>query len=1128
MNWDSLGLKSKAGRYRFGAGLLLVLLVCAVLGAGLHARRAAAFKSHHTTAKSTVPAKLNAQSILSSLPIVFEPNLGQAAPPAKFVAHGAGYGLAFDNSGATLALQSSPTAPADVVSMTLAGANVQSTPSAVGPQPGHSNYFIGNDPAQWHTKVPQYARLRYQNVYPGIHLVFYGTQGHLEYDFQVEPGADPSTAQLEFSGARHLSLDKQTGDLIIETAAHALRFNAPHVYQRGGAHTQDIAGRFILHADHRVGFAVGPYDRSRELVIDPVLSYSTYFGGTGMETSPSVASDGVFIYLAGATTSNNLPVASGSTNPPYQPTLKGAQNIFILKLNPQAANGPGAIQYLTYIGGSGMDSTVGIGQNSGVVFVAGNTSSPNFPTTTTAYQTLPWTGSPGPHAFATVVDAFGDALNYSSYLSGNKTDTATGMTIDSGGNLYLTGHTTSTNLAGDSTGGIAAAEFPASTLPEGQAFQAESRAQTQFFVTKVNTTAAGNGSIAYSTYFGGGTPSTGIAVGGGVAVDNNNNLYFTGTTNFINTGSSPLTDFPILNAYQPCLDQPPPNIVVNPPTCTNTSVTNTDAFLAKLYLNPNGNSQLIFSTYFGGSSNDSSTAVTIDSGAANIYMTGQTTSSDITIPTGIAPFQPCPNNPAGTIPCPTSTSTGTDAYVARFNNLANTTTTSVVQNTYFTYFGGSLNESGLAITVDTTNDAYITGPTTSTNLFPDLLTVQNPNFTPIQSTLGAGAVSNAFIARIDTTTVTSSTNPGNSYVTYFGGGGMDRGTSVALDPSLSSYFAGDTTSSNFPVLKAYQPQLKGIRNAWVAKLGTAPNLTITGVPTYGTGLQSFTAGNPATFTYTIANDGDPATNITVTDDFSSAGIPLTFMTASITGGSCSNPTSTAPLVCSLAVLNTGNTATMTVTVVPAVASTYVGGIIDFNGGLATVTFDANPNGNQFIVPAQATTFSMSVSPTAQTVIAGNSPPVPFVALISPDPTFGSSISLACTVPPAATGATCAASTLSVTPGSSPTSVKINVGTQARPIPITSNRRSGPIYAFWLGLPGVAFLGIGMGGSKRRRRICSFLALVAIAVTFALEPGCSSGTTTTPPQGTPPGTYTFTVTGTSGTFSRSSTFTLQVN
>ena len=222
----------------------------------------------------------------------------------------------------------------------------------------------------------------------------------------------------------------------------------------------------------------------------------------------------------------------------------------------------------------------------------------------------------------------GTALVYSSYLSGNGTDVASGMTIDAADFIYVTGTTTSSNTASTDV------QFPASTLPNALPYQITPRAPIQFFVTKVNTGSLGTGSIAYSTYFGGAnfaTP-TPIAVGGRIAVDPNANVYFTGTTNFTFSGCSGCsnTDFPILNPYQPCLDQPPPTTIVNPPSCTGiTNTTASDAFVAKLNPNANQGSQLIWSTYLGGTGTDSGLGIALDPGAANVYVTGTTNSPDI-------------------------------------------------------------------------------------------------------------------------------------------------------------------------------------------------------------------------------------------------------------------------------------------------------------------------------------------------------------------------------------------------------------------------------------------------------------------------------------------------------------------
>ena len=154
--------------------------------------------------------------------------------------------------------------------------------------------------------VPQFARVRYENIYPGINLVFYGNQGRLEYDFQVAPGSDPAQAELEFKGAKGLEL--KDGALVIKGEGGSVQLEAPRVYQEIAGRQQAVEGSFVLRGANRAGFAIGSYDHSRELVIDPILSFSTYFGGSGDEHATSVAVDGGFnVYLAGSTTSPNLP-----------------------------------------------------------------------------------------------------------------------------------------------------------------------------------------------------------------------------------------------------------------------------------------------------------------------------------------------------------------------------------------------------------------------------------------------------------------------------------------------------------------------------------------------------------------------------------------------------------------------------------------------------------------------------------------------------------------------------------------------------------------------------------------------------------------------------------------------------
>src|SRR5260370_27962884 len=321
-------------------------------------------------------------------------------------ARGAGYSLFLTSEGAVLALQHGQDAAhagrnVESVAMKLVGADFGASVRGTETLPGRSNYFLGNDPTKWLHNVSQFARVQYDNVYPGISLVFYGNQGRLEYDFQVAPGADPGQAELEFDGSSGLEL--RDGNLILHAQGGSVRLNAPRVYQRIGDREQAVAAHFELRAANRVGFGIGAYDRSREVIIDPVLDYSTYFGGTGDEHATSIAVDnGGNVYLTGSTTSANLPVTAGV----FQATLTGNPNVYVLKVNPQG--GINGIEYLTYLGGTGSDTPVGIAVDGNAnAYIAGTTTSTKFPTTATnAYHAVPKAASTGrAHGFVTALSS---------------------------------------------------------------------------------------------------------------------------------------------------------------------------------------------------------------------------------------------------------------------------------------------------------------------------------------------------------------------------------------------------------------------------------------------------------------------------------------------------------------------------------------------------------------------------------------------------------------------------------------------------------------------------------------------------------------------------------------------------
>jgi len=1126
------------------AGLLLLVAGCVVLGLGsrLHrvegttaslgrngefGRVSTPFSVTGVASETSQGVGEEARSIFAGLPLIFEPNQGQGGldpsdARARFISRGSGYSLFLGSDGAILRLVSGSHSkrgadPIRVHSllMKLAGANPDATVGGTEVLPGKSNYFIGSDPSKWRRGIPQFARVRYGNVYPGVDLVFYGNQGRLEYDFQVAPGADPAQAELQFDGVDRVQV--VDGALILRSGDDSIRLDAPSIYQEVGGQRQPVQGAFVLRGPNRAGFTVGSYDRSRELIIDPILDFSTYFGGSGDEHSTSVAVDGSFnIYLAGSTTSADLPAAVGS----FQGTLNGAQNVYIAKIQPPLGSLVAVLEDLTYLGGGGTDTPVGIKvDGEGNPFVAGTTTSGDFPTTpTNAYQTTP--KSAGTHVFVTKLKFDFSQLVYSSYLSGNGTDIASGMTIDAAGDLYVTGTTTSVEASTTD-------QFPATNLPQALPFQVLSRAPglAQFFVTKVNTTAPKNASIAYSTYFGGGTFDTAepIAVGGGIAVDTNLNIYFTGTTNFIYSGCTgcSATDFPILNAYQPCLDTAPPATIVNPASCSNTTdVTASDAFVAKLNPSAAQGQQLLWSTYVGGTGTDSSAGVALDSGATNVYMIGTTDSSDIatsvnTLNTSAA-YQRCldtPVNPPSGTECTAPASPApTDAFVAR---LTNPTSTTITLN-YFSYLGGTLDDAGLAITVDSNSGAMMTGWTQSAD-FPVF-----PTSNPIQSTLNG--TQDAFLARLNTAAVVGQTTIA-SWANYFGGTGVESGTGIALDVNQNTYLAGETNSGDLQVAKALQTNNAGGYDAFVAQMGTAVSLSIQGVLSLGTNQAFISAGNPATFTYTVTNNGpDLASNIVITANMSTAvtGVPLTNISASISSGTCGNGgSSNTSISCGPISLQSGSTATVTITATPTANSSGSSPVF-FNGGTVQAIGPGNIVLAQTSVPAEMSDFSMSVSPSNQAVtVAGAT--ATYQVQLTPHPLYASSITLSCSGLPSA--ATCAFTTTPVTLSStSGASSTLNIVTTARPVTTTAIFPR-QFYAMWLLVPGLALLGVG--GDRRRRRVVGISLFFLISL-LLLVPACSSSSQTQAPvSGTPPGNYTITVTAASGSDSKSQTIGLSV-
>ena len=1027
--------------------------------------------------------KARALTATAKLPLAFEPNQGQADARASYVARGAGYGLFLTPNEAILALgASAKDASSAAVHMQLEGAASNPKIAATEPLPGKSNYFLGNDRSRWVRNVPTFARVQYSAVYPGIDLVYYGKQGQLEYDFAVRSGADPSQIRFRLSGVERVSLGAD-GSLRLKTPVREVRWNKPVVYQEVNGQRRNVAGRFQLLANHRVGFAVGQYDRSRDLIIDPVLAYATYFGGTGNEINPQVAVDANSnIYLAGTTTSATLfPIPACATPPCPQPPLRGPADVFVSKLDSFGSS----VIYTTFINGSttatGSDHSNGLAvDNAGNAYVTGMTDSTDFPVTANAFQPTPKGPVGRQHVFLTKLDSTGATLLYSTYLSGSNNDIAIAVAADNTGHAYILGWTQS----------VASGDFDTTSSFQ----QGANNATRLYFVAKFDTTqTAPTQTLNFFSYLGGGTPTTSATPAdgvvcvqlpcGGIALDSTGNAYVAVGTSF--------TNFTATNAFQA------------------TNHGGNDAFVAKI--TPDG-SALLYSTYLGGSTNDVANSIALDS-SGNAYVIGSTDSTDFPIGT----TKGIPSNPAN----------GTDAFVAKLSN----PTSGAVALTFSTYLGGSGTDLGLAIAADVNQNVYITGSTTSPN-FP----------VPINGLpLGAAKGIDAFVAKLNTTvaynpTATIPTSPISSSA-LLGGTGIDRATSIAQAPSGSVLVAGETNSANFPVQSSFlgipplQTALSGPSDAFLANYGpnTDLGLTVTVAP------NPVAVGNAATFTYAVKNNGpDSSTgaSLIIPIPLSSAGATVGAFTT--TSGACA-ATGAAPNqteTCTLGTIAANSSATITVSLTPSAITTTS---VMMSGHVASASgaVDSNVANNSGSATGVVKSFSLNTITNPAAVNAGKTASTT-ITLVPSDQVAGfpGPIALSCTLPSlpkALTGASCtftpaSISTIPKNTGSTTSSLKI---TTTAPTPTASLHGGSTFwYAMWLPLCGVALLG---ASSSRRRRWMTGVALLILLGTLAMLPACGKKTATTPSTGTLPGNYTITVKATSGTYSApTQTFSLNVN
>jgi len=800
-----------------------------------------------TVLSAVAPGAEQVPAAYGQIPLSFEANQGQTAAEVNFLSRGNGYALFLTPTEAVLSLhrsgsgpsQNAVSVPTDVLSMQLIGGNPVATATGLDQQAGTSNYLIGDNPNQWQTNIANYGKVEYDGVYPGVNLVYYGNQQQLEYDFVVAPGSNPGAIKLGFQGAGSVTLDAQ-GDLVLHTSGGDVVEHAPAVYQQTAGGRQAVSGNFVLEGNDRVGFQVGAYDTSEPLVIDPVLSYSTYLGGSGGDAGSGIAVDASGdAYVTGSTGSANFPTTSGALSG----NLAGTEDAFVTKLN---ASGT-AIVYSTYLGGSGYDNAYGIAVDaSGDAYVTGLTQSANFPTTGGAFQSQ-FLGSQD--AFVTKLNATGTALVYSTLLGGSTGgDYGTGIAVDVSGDAYVAGVTGSAN-------------FPTTA----NAFQRTSYSgfYSGAFVSEINTSNSGSKSLIYSTYLGGTSGDPGYSTtldteAQGIALDSSGNVYVTGETasdTFATTAG----------AFQ----------TTNPKYPYGVNTVAYSAFVTKINPSDSGSASLAYSTYLAGTYDESGDGIAVDA-SGDAYVTGWTMSSDF--PTTAGALQPALAAAAN----------NDNAFVTELN----ATGSALV---YSTFLGGTGNDFGNGIAVDASGEAYVTGSTQSTNF---------PTANPLQSTYGGGqdafvAKLNAAGSSLVYSTYLGGSggdmgsgialdSAGNAYVT-----GTTGSTNFPTSNPLQSANGG---SDDAFVAKISQSAGFTLSSPANVTAGGTFNVTVEATDASGnlnagyTGTVDFTSSDgqavlPANYTFTATDAGIHTFSVTLKSSGNQTVTATDTVTGSITGAS---------------------------------------------------------------------------------------------------------------------------------------------------------------------------------------------------------------------------------------------------
>jgi hypothetical protein len=562
----------RTGMSRMAALVAVFFLV--VMGVALHQPATASHKVSPTPA-----TRSRVMETYGRMPLSFERNRGQVDAKVDFLSRGHGFEALLDKRGATL-LVAAPAAQGSValpIRMNLEGVAVAAHWEAQNHLPGVVNYYRGNNPAKWHRGVPTYGRVRYDAIYPGIDLAYYGDGGRFEFDFEVKPGADPNRIALGFDGIAGAEVAAD-GSALLKTTHGNLTLKRPVAYQQIDAARHEVSADYKI-ANNRITLALGDYDHSRKLTIDPVLLFSTYFGGTVTQIQGTAIDTSGNVYVTGWAFDE---CGGGCTQFPATggPAYAGAGDAFVSKLSADGTT----VMYSTLIGGSAFDEASGIavdGDNN--AYITGQTSSANFPATV-GTTTAPGGNSDG---FVAKFDPSG-AATWATYIGGSSGDNSIAIALEQGCasncNAFVTGRTKSANFTG-ATGFVGAQDA---------------------FVTELTADGA---STVYSKLLGGDAGQTGagsgLTFGSAIAVDSSGNAFVAGGTD-----SSGF------------------------PKTTGSLVGSTDAFAAKL----TSAGTISYARVFGGSDFDRATGVALQpscSAPCNAYIHGITFSKNFPVTVGV-------------------------------------------------------------------------------------------------------------------------------------------------------------------------------------------------------------------------------------------------------------------------------------------------------------------------------------------------------------------------------------------------------------------------------------------------------------------------------------------------------------